>query len=617
VTGFLALHALGLLSVVLAAWGWGALILRRNGSVPPAEREVLRFGVGLAVLSYSTFVLGLFGALSRGWLLVLVIVGLVLALRRLARLRHGTIAIRPLPVLIALVFGVPLVLLSLYPPVDWDATAYHLALSKMDLQAHRLIVATYLRYPVFPQFVEMLFTLAMGIYDDIVAQLVSFAMWLGTAVAVYAMGKRIANRATGLVAVGLWVGGPTGLIVGSIGYVDAGVTFFACLAALAWASFAEDRSDRLAALCGGLAGCAAATKYSGLFFVAALGAATCAWASPRRRMRATAHFLGFAALTCLPWYIRNAALSGDPFFPFLGRWIGLRWWNAGDLQRQVSELRDMGTGRSVVSFLLLWGRLAFNQGLFVGPEDVFSPSLWIPLPILLVLLWNRPRERTLLWIAFVFLGGWFFYSQGGRYLLPVIPFLCVGMGVVLARWLSALPRGARAAIWATAILVTLPSVWYGATLSALRGLPPVTPAGRSRFIENLHGSYPAYAWLNGMRGTHYRVYAWREPEMAYYAEGKFIGDWFGPARYRDFEAGIARGEEVYRFLRAFDIDYWVVANALGPVRVPDDRFSRTHLPLAYNGPGARVYAVVADSTSASPGRDPGPTQIDFQGSLPR
>jgi len=610
---FAALHALEIFSLVLAAWGWGALLLQKLDPSPSAEREVLRFGAGLATLCYATFVLGLAGVLSRATLLAVLLPGLVLGLVPLIRR-----PLRPLPGLAAyllaiLLLGVPFFLQALCPPVDWDATACHLAFAKMCLQQHRLVVATYLRYPVFPQFVEMSFTLAMGVYDEIAAQLVSSAMWAGTAVAVYALGKRLWNRAAGVLAAGLWVGGPTGLIAGSIGYVDAGLTFFVCLAALAWVRYAEDRPDRFAALSGAFAGCAAASKYSGLFFIAAFAIASFFGAPGSRRKRATALFLACAALTSLPWYVRNAVVSGDPFFPFLGHWLGLRWWNAGDLQRQVSELRALGGGRSAISFLRLWDRLAFDQGLFVGPEDVFSPSLWIPLPILLVAFWKRPLPRTLLLIAFGFVLLWFASSPSGRYLLPAIPLLCVGMGGILARPLLALPRGALAAVWVSALLFMVPSFWYATTRTALRGLPPTTPESRARFIESFHASYPAYAWLNQERGRAYRVYAWREPYMAYYADGDFLGDWFGPARYRDLEAGIDEGARVYAMLRSLGADYFVVGDDLGPVRVPED----VHLRLVYAGPGARIFAVVdRQDTAQRQGKPSGGTraQIDFAAS---
>lgn len=603
---FFTLHYAWLIAFVLSAWGYGRLAMGGRWFSSRLESVVFRFGVGAALLSGLVFVLGLAGFLTRPFLLAILAGGLLGALSRGAhfpRLPPIGRPVRVAGVLLALVLSTPVLLQPLYPPVDWDATSYHLAAANLYLKAHALAVTTYLRYPVFPQLQEMLFTLALGLVDDVAAHLVSFSLWIGCATIVFALGRRLGDRHAAILATALWIGGPTGMTSGSIGYVDIGLAFFVGAAVLAWVAFAQEGRRRWVALSGALAGCAAATKYSGLFFAGALAVATLAYAKRGTRVRATALFLAMAAVPALPWYLRNAIVSGDPLFPFLGRWLANRFWNADDLHRQIGNLRSTGAGRSEWDALRLWDRLAFNQGLFVGPERVFSPALWIPLPVLLIARWRRPIERVLLILTSAYFVIWFLFAQEGRYLLPAVLILCLSMGLLLSAGLARLPGAgaprASALVWVLAGLLALPTLWYARDRTAARGLPPVQEADRASFLEANTPSYPAYAWLNRTRGARYRVYGWRDERMAYFSDGDFLGDWFGPARFARIESALPDGAAVYRELEAMGVDYFLVPSALGPVQIPTDPPFSSHVALVRAWPGVRLYAV-----DRSPGQPP-------------
>jgi len=599
---FFALHYTWLLVFVLSAWGYGRLVLGSRWFSSELESVVFRFGIGAALLSYLVFALGLVGWLTRPFMLAILAGGHVAAFSRGVRLPRPIVGWRrawTVGLLVALVLGAPVLLQPLYPPVDWDATSYHLAAAKLYLKAHALVVATYLRYPVFPQLQEMLFTLALGIVDDVAAHLVSFSLWLGCAAIVFALGRRLGDRTLALLATALWIGGPTGMTSGSIGYVDIGLAFFVGLAILAWVGFVQEGRMRWAVLSGALAGCAAATKYSGLYFAGALALAVLGYAGRGKRVRAATIFLIMAAIPASPWYLRNAILSGDPLFPFLGHWLPNRYWNADDLYRQVWNLHSNGAGRSAWDALRLWDRLAFNQGLFVGPERLFSPALWIPLPVLLIALWRRPIERGLLILTAGYFVIWFSFAQGGRYLLPAVLVLCLAVGRLLSMGLGAISRRipgpvasqAPALAWILAALLALPTPWYARDRTAARGWPPVRATDRASFLEVWCPSYPAYEWLNRSRGAGYRVFGWRDERMAYFADGEFLGDWFGPARFLRIETAMPDGAAVYRELRAMGVDYFLVPYALGPVRLPTEPSFLERARLVFADPGARVFAL--------------------------
>jgi len=581
---FYARHLAAMAVLALALWGWGAVALRSFVFASRAESGALRLGAGAAVVATLVFALGLFGLLLRPWLVGLVVCGVIL----------GVVAARPrgLPwarLLLASCLVSPIMLQAFYPPVDWDATSYHLASAKLYLEAHRLVVATYLRYPVFPQLQEMLQALALGIFDDLAAHGITLAMWAGTGLALLALGRRVGSQGAGIVALGLWIGSPTALALGTISYVDLPLTFYVTLACLSWVIYEREKGARWAGLAGFFAGAAAATKYSGLFFVAALGLAVLA-SSPRgARARPLALFAGFAALIAAPWYARNWILSGDPLFPFLGRVLPNRFWNAADLSWQLTDLARLG-GRSLADFALLWGRLAFNQGLFVGPEDVFSPAFWIPLPVLLIARWKSPLERALLVLALAFTCVWFFGAQSGRYLLPALPLLCLGMGTTLKSVASAVLRQ-RVPAFVVAALLAVPGVWYALARTQARGVPPTTAVARAAFIARAYPSYPLYAWLAGAPGKDKRIHGWRDSPLAYYCPGTYVGDWFGRARYSRLDVALPSASALRDSLDALGVAFLVVPWALGPIDLPVDSLAGHGIVLVHADSGGRVFGI--------------------------
>jgi hypothetical protein len=122
-------------------------------------------------------------------------------------------------------------------------------------------------------------------------------------------------------------------------------------------------------------------------------------------------------------------------------------------------------------------------------------------------------------------------------------------------------------------------------------MPPVRAADRALFLEAYYPSYPAYAWLNRTQGSRYRVYGWRDSFMAYFADGEFLGDWFGPARYLRIESVQPDGGAVCDTLQSMGVGYLVVPSALGPARLPTDSTFQTRARMVFVAPGARVFAL--------------------------
>ncbi|HEV7517719.1 MAG TPA: hypothetical protein VGR07_15575, partial [Thermoanaerobaculia bacterium] len=162
-------HLLALVLLAGTAWVLGRLLL---GSLPLAsgwEKVGLPGALGIAGLAHLAFLLGLAHGLSRPALL------LVLAAIHAAGWRRGIwgdLPRRAAPLLTqgggtrprvavaalgALLLGLPLFVLALYPPTAFDATLYHLPDARAFARAGALPFLQELRFPVFPQLDEALF----------------------------------------------------------------------------------------------------------------------------------------------------------------------------------------------------------------------------------------------------------------------------------------------------------------------------------------------------------------------------------------------------------------------------------------------------------------------------
>jgi hypothetical protein len=116
----------------------------------------------------------------------------------------------------------------------------------------------------------------------------------------------------------------------------------------------------------------------------------------------------------------------------------------------------------------------------------------------------------------------------------------------------------------------------------------VTAAGRERYRARLP-LYGAIDFLNRTRGAGYSLYAFDSENMAYFARGRFRGDWFGPASYARMRPAASSPDRLWSELRAVGADCLMFA-AWRPPDLDSSEFLRYFRPL-YADPSARVYEV--------------------------
>jgi hypothetical protein len=564
--------------IALAGLGFGMAALGRFERIGPGERAVLATGLGLGMLGTGWLLAGVFGALTRITVLLTVAAGVCLSplsLRRVERrdgwrLRAAAAA--------ALALGLAALSLAsfhaLYPPTAFDATMYHLPMAKAYAASGRIAPLPDLRFPVFPALNEVLFSGAMLLCDDVSAQLVETLFFGRAAAGIVKWTTRAAGGSPGLWSLALWLSSPAVLSLASVAYVDMGLTTFAFFAIAACARWLETAEARWLRLAGAFAGFAAGTKYSGLFFAALVLATVLLSAARGTRVRAVRDVLLFAAASGGCWYASSFYWTGDPVWPFFGGVFGYRFWSRGDVGSLLWSLHSFGSGRSLGALLRLPFRLALGR----SPSEPGMAAVALALLLLAIVVSIRRRLcRFPTAVAVAYVVFWFFTTQQPRFLLPVVPVLCVLGALVLAALTESARGDFRTFLRRLVSLGAL--VLAGRELLAegrrLRLAPPlpVTPGARDAFLEQLP-SYPVYRELNHRHHGAYAIYALHDESMKYYCEGRHLGDWFGPDRYADVPLG--SGTELFAWLRKRGVSYLLVNESQPSQHLPDDDSFRDH-----------------------------------------
>lgn len=328
----------------LTGWMRGSLVLPRVLTIP------LQVGAGIGVAMISLFVAGLLGQFRVHLIGTLLLIGLSFAfaplLLRPSRLRVSAMrmarALKRIPisvwwwVAIALAVSFPLLLRPLQLPLEWDELMYHLPYARFWAQQGGLTVNEWLRYPLFPYNMDLLYGAALVFDNDVLPHLIHAFTGALTAVLTFAVATRFMDWRVGLVAAILllhatrwgW----------SNAYIDLGLMLFWSCAFTALALRHQLGDRRFSYLAAFFAGVAVGVKYQGLFYLPVF--VILALTVERRLAvinRALLIFLGVGGY----WYLRNWFISGDPVHPIGGYLFGFWLWSPGDLAAQFYELETV------------------------------------------------------------------------------------------------------------------------------------------------------------------------------------------------------------------------------------------------------------------------------------
>ena len=494
--------------------GIGILVLRA-ARVPCAsrgERWFFSCAAGAGVAGYAVFIPSALGILSPH---VLRAVLALLALASLAGWRvAGSVQAPPgarkprqaprMAEIGAALCLVPLLLLALAlalaPETGKDALIYHLALPRQYLKDHGFRFLPGNMFANSPLHGEMLYAIALFVRGEVFAKLLHFGALLGVLVGMrYFSDRHVGENGLPLVSLLVFAGIPTVFAVSHTAYVDLFVTLYAFAAFFAFANWSEEERPGWLGLTGVFTGLAVSCKYTALI-LPFLGVLGILWVARRRgrEARVFRHLLVYASATVAigaPFYLKNAFLTGNPFYPFLYGIFGGRGWDPEQAALYDAFVEQLGMGRRFQDYLLLPWNLSM-RAMADSPrfDGMIGPVFLFTLPLLAgmraiapVLAWSL--ALSLAWFLF-----WAGSAQQIRYLVPIFPFLSIAVGTVLSRYRAS---PSRLASYGVAAVVAGCLVFSG--VHVYREFRKIGPVGviagtesRTEFLGRLIPSYTMF-----------------------------------------------------------------------------------------------------------------------------
>lgn len=456
----------------LAAWElgrWAQRILHEPVEGPGADLNVLaRLGYGLALLPVPVLALAALHALTWPALFALIVlpasISLAGGVRTLARkrpwsLRTPSLGSTALFGALALALFCGPLLTALGPGTSYDAAVNHLSVPERYLYHNGVWVSPFSVFSLYPGHVHMLYLLALGLSNSVAAKLIHFELGCLAFAIVYRVGVRHSARCAALGVLFL-ASEPLLLREMAWAYGDLVATFYALLAAVSLLDWRVSRRPALLWRAGiGTGVCLAARYPGGAVLVSASVALALVpgFGAARERAFAFARLVAASVALMLPWLLRNAILTGNPFAPFAQSLFyapGDEFFSPLALRQYLVADTAIGMGRDLQAYLSLPWNLTFEsvEGTYTNSFGFLVSPLHLVAVVaaLAALLRRRCIDLAfLLLLSFVFVTMWFAVCQEARHLLPIAGILAL-LG---ARSFEALADGAtvRGGLLAVAI----------------------------------------------------------------------------------------------------------------------------------------------------------------------
>lgn len=495
--------------------------------------------------------------------------------------------------------------LALYPPVAWDDTIYHLPLARSLVEHGRYLFVENLRAPVFPLLAETLFAPALRLGRASTAHGVSLLATFGTTLLLLVWGRdRFGGGGTpggvtvwALMPAAIWIGQPIVVFYAGSSFVDPLLTLFVTAAAVAFERWRREPAPAWLLAAGAFAGWAAATKYLGLYAVAALALAVGCEACRGGRRRAMARFAMAALLAGGPWYLLIWLLSGNPVFPFFSSLFGRGEWSG----MTTVALQGVETGwvQNAIGVVRLGWDLVADRAR-VGMQPPASPLVVLALPLLLYLGWRQRWAR--IWVAMIagFVMAFFALPRDARYLMLFAPALAVLLVAALrdlagsaAQRLPRLSRGCVPAATALVGLSLMAGPAYAVWRTRIAGPPPVDSAAIDRSLARRVPLFRALLFRRDRGFGAVPLYALHGERLHDFAGEVLLGDWNGPYRYEIVLPLLDRPEELAARLRGMGAGQLLLPRALVAPEVFEELGASRRFRELYRDDEGVLWALVA------------------------
>jgi len=619
-----------LLLILLCAWVLGgklcaALKIKFAGVL---EETIFSLASGLVILSMAVMFLGFTHLLYRPSLWLLVILPIALWGRYVSNRLRGVsdawknariTGTQLVLILILVVCALLLSLNPLYPPVSLDAVNAYLSMPKGYLEAGWLELDPYIKYSMAPNNHTMLFTLAMGLGDEVTAVLTHFAVWCILLGAIAAFGARYLSPTGGLCGAIAFALVPVTTVTATWGNAENFIALYALMSFWAVWRFIRSKASGDAVMAGIILGFAIGLKiFLGMLWLwlLVLAAAYIIYEAGKFPAR---NYLLLAVISIAmvsPWLGRNAVYFGNPVFPYFNKYFerfgGIYQQYEQDLQSDThAGLGEFSPDANKVNILTLpremtfwpnWGSKPDNpaQYRFTERKELGIGPLFIALlPLLFFIRRRWDVVGGLLIISLLCILTWFYGMKVVyiRYWSFFFPFLTAVGGFAFAEALNLDSFTFRrpAGLILTSLLAALIIVYFlnGVMPKPGGGHLPLKEESRRAYMSRNILGYEFIEQLNRMEPKP-RAYFLYGATSRFYCDFFVIAGFTSPYNYNRFWEHAASGAELYQWLREINITHLLVNEAQmqsSGKHLPNDSTFNENFTLATRKDNVALYAI--------------------------
>ena len=334
------------------AYGLGTRILQRLvfTSIDAVDHLLLGLGIGLGVLGLLGLAFSA-GQIARAPVFLLFLIGLTTFfvlkndLQKLlddvkAFAAYWNLSFSQYSLLAKFAILLPLFfsfLMTLVPPFEaFDALSYHLAQPARILQDGGLQAVDILPF-WYPNLTENVYLWALALQSERAPQILHLLWAFLSIILIWRWAVKIWNAEIGRKALLLLTTIASLPMLASWAYVDMALAYYAVAALYTYTLSESTANPSWLRITGIMAGLAMGVKYTSFVVPLACGLLILSKRPFGKAFSSAAQFSVIAILVALPWYVRNAMVMGNPFYPFV---FGGLYWD----QFRADWYADSGTG---------------------------------------------------------------------------------------------------------------------------------------------------------------------------------------------------------------------------------------------------------------------------------
>ncbi|MCX6647484.1 MAG: glycosyltransferase family 39 protein [bacterium] len=341
---------------------------------------------------------------------------------------------------------------ALAPNISWDATSHHYLVPSVWLKNHSVSSLLSVVFSYYPSLTEMGIAGTMALGTDLLSNLYG---WLFGVVAVLLLIEIPARHFSSPLKTGINYGRFSGIVAALIftlfpgvgvqtsgGYVDLPLAIWVLAAIDFLLEFNSSRNFKNLIIAAFFSGAALSTKHIGLLIfpgfllilIWQLFSDKSRRIDPRSAWKYILIFIGISLILPLPWYIRSAWLTGNPFYPF--GIFGLPTPPHPPFTAE-SWIRPDYT-RSLFGFITYWLYLTFEPtiGDALGRNYSLILPLLFPLVIFIPKL-DRSGKLLAILAGFTVLIIYALFPVETRYHLPFLAPIALVLGLLAGKWVIA------------------------------------------------------------------------------------------------------------------------------------------------------------------------------------